>query len=188
MKKLNEYFKVWKNTIFKHTNFKIASQLANKTVQQFNTKLHQMADNCEFGNFKTEIICNCLDIDICNHKLCEHSRWNLISPKTYSLKSSIWAAIMVIEGFCWNTTYVSSYGQQAISCHPIKIPTQQSSKNQPSQLQCAKVRRCGKDSQSIQQCPAVMPYTETMTAAESNHPNDLFGFLADLTESIISSF
>ena len=52
VKKFNEYFKVLKNTIFECTNFNLASQLADETVEQFITRLHQMTDNCEIWQYE----------------------------------------------------------------------------------------------------------------------------------------
>ena len=71
VKKFNEYFKVRKNTIFERANFNLASQLADETVEQFITRLHQMADNCEFGNMRSEMIRDRLVIGIRDQQLSE---------------------------------------------------------------------------------------------------------------------
>ena len=71
VKKFNEYFKVRKNTIFERANFNLASQLADKTVEQFITRLHQMADNCDFGNMRSEMIWDRLVIGIRDQQLSE---------------------------------------------------------------------------------------------------------------------
>ena len=71
VKKFNKYFKVQKNSIFEHADFNLASQLANETVEQFITRFHQMANNCEFGNMKNEMIRDFLIISIRNQQLSE---------------------------------------------------------------------------------------------------------------------
>ena len=44
VRKFNEYFKVRKNTIFERVNFNLTRQLADETVEQFITRLHQIPD------------------------------------------------------------------------------------------------------------------------------------------------
>ena len=44
-----------KHTIFEHGNFNLVSQLADKTLEQFITRLYQMADNCKFSNMRSKL-------------------------------------------------------------------------------------------------------------------------------------
>ena len=60
-----------KNITFERTKFNLVSQFADETVEQFITRLDQMADNCEFGNIRSELIQDCLVIKIHNQQLSE---------------------------------------------------------------------------------------------------------------------
>ena len=71
VRKFNEYFKVRKNTIFERANFNLTRQLADETVEQFITRLHQIADTCEFGEMRSEMIRDRLVIGIRDQQLSE---------------------------------------------------------------------------------------------------------------------
>ena len=58
VEKYEENFKVQKNLVFECATFNQAHQLSDETAYQFITRLHLLADNCEFGNLQHEIICD----------------------------------------------------------------------------------------------------------------------------------
>ena len=77
VRKFNEYFKVRKNTIFECANFNLTRQLADETVEQFITRLHQIADTCKFGEMRSEMIRDRLVIGIRDQQLSERLQMEL---------------------------------------------------------------------------------------------------------------
>ena len=49
VQKFDEYFKVRKNLVYECASFNLAHQLADESAEQFITRLHQLAENCELG-------------------------------------------------------------------------------------------------------------------------------------------
>ena len=77
VKKFNKYFKVQKVPFWNVPTSNLVSQLADETVEQFITRLHQMVDNCKFGNMGSEIIQDRLVIIIHNQQLSERLQMEL---------------------------------------------------------------------------------------------------------------
>ena len=71
MQKFDEYFQVRKNLVYERANFNLVYQLADKSAEQFITRLHQLAVNCEFGDLKNEMIRDRLIIGIHDGQLSE---------------------------------------------------------------------------------------------------------------------
>ena len=64
VQKFDEYFKVRKNLVSECASFNLAHQLADEPVENFITRLHQLAENCEFEGIKSEMIRDRLVIGI----------------------------------------------------------------------------------------------------------------------------
>ena len=60
LEKFDDYFKVRRNLVFERATFNQACQLSEESAEQFITRLHLLADNCEFGNIREEMICDLL--------------------------------------------------------------------------------------------------------------------------------
>ena len=71
VQKFDEYFKVRKNLVYKRASFNLANQLTVESAEQFITRLHQLAENCEFGDLKNEMIRDRLVIGIHDGQLSE---------------------------------------------------------------------------------------------------------------------
>ena len=71
VQKFDEYFKVRKNLVYERASFNLAHQLADESAEQFITRLHQLAENCEFGDLKNEMIRDRLVIGIRDGQLSE---------------------------------------------------------------------------------------------------------------------
>jgi len=67
----DNYFKVCKNVIFKRACFNKRNQLPNESAEQFITVIHRMAENCEFGNMKDELIRDRIVVGIRDKSLYE---------------------------------------------------------------------------------------------------------------------
>ena len=56
MAKLDSFFQVRKNVIYERARFNRRMQLADESVEQFITNLYQLAEHCEHGNLRNEMI------------------------------------------------------------------------------------------------------------------------------------
>ena len=56
LEKLNGFFHVRKNIIFERAKFNRRCQLVGETADQFIASLYNLADNCNYGNLKNEMI------------------------------------------------------------------------------------------------------------------------------------
>ncbi len=56
MEKFDEFFKVRQNIIFERARFNQRNQLPGETAEKYIAELYCLADNCNYGNFKDEMI------------------------------------------------------------------------------------------------------------------------------------
>ena len=56
IEEFDSYFKVKKNVIYECARFNQHSQLPGESADCFITELHRLAENCEFGGMKDELI------------------------------------------------------------------------------------------------------------------------------------
>ena len=52
----DKYFKVKKNVIYERARFNQRCQLLDESADHFITEIHRLADNCEFGDMKDQLI------------------------------------------------------------------------------------------------------------------------------------
>ena len=78
VQKFDKYFKVKKNLVYERASFNLAYPLADEPVEQFVTRLHQLAENCEFKELKSEMIHDRLAIGIVMNNFLNVFRWDLI--------------------------------------------------------------------------------------------------------------
>ena len=67
----DKYFKVRKNVIYERARFDQQNQLSDEPAARFITKVHKLAENCEFGPMKEELICDRLVVGIHDLSLSE---------------------------------------------------------------------------------------------------------------------
>ena len=60
----DEFFAVRRNVIFERTRFNRCTQQQGKSAEDYITVLHQLADTCEYGDIKGEMIRDCLVVGI----------------------------------------------------------------------------------------------------------------------------
>ena len=72
IEEFDKYFKVKKNVIYKRARFNQHNQLLDESADHFNTELHRLADNCEFGEMKDQLICNRLVVGIRDSALSKY--------------------------------------------------------------------------------------------------------------------
>lgn len=161
VKKFNDYLKVRKNTVFERANFNLARQLADETAEHFIIRLHQMADNCEFGAIRSEMIRDRLVIGIRDEQLSERLQTEpeltlTKAERFIRQRAAVTQQQQLLKSPADSQLQLASMSKQPrVTNANKKPPTQQSSRNVSSQrAKVHKCRRCGKDLHPIQQCPA----------------------------------
>jgi hypothetical protein len=69
--KFNAFFQVWQNVIFERDCFNRHTQQADESVEQFITSLYTLAENCAYGDLKSEMIRDRIVVGICYRVLSE---------------------------------------------------------------------------------------------------------------------
>ena len=70
--KFNTFFQVRKNIIFKRARFNKRNQLERENAESYITALYELAENCDYGALKSEMIRDRLVIGIRDNALSEH--------------------------------------------------------------------------------------------------------------------
>ena len=151
--KFDSFFKVRKNTIFELAKFNRHRQQEGETAEQFIAALFDLAENCEYGNLKDELIRDRLVVGIVDSSLSE--RLQMDSELTLA------KAMTVIR------QQEAVRSQQSVLHKPIEEqlgslrsaksqkPTGKSRKSQSGNTSEHKTcSRCGKGSHSRDKCPA----------------------------------
>ena len=71
MSKLDEFFKVRKNTIYERARFNHRDQREGKSIEQYLTALYELVENCDYGDLKDELLCNRIVVGIRDVALSE---------------------------------------------------------------------------------------------------------------------
>ena len=71
LSQFDNFFKVRKNIIFERSRFNRRNQSSDESAEQYITCLHQLADNCEYGEMKDEMIRDRLVVGIKDQTLSE---------------------------------------------------------------------------------------------------------------------
>ena len=69
--KFVEFFHVRKNVIYERARFNRRNQLSGETAEEYIMVLYNLADNCDYGGMKTEMIRDRLVVGIRDHALSE---------------------------------------------------------------------------------------------------------------------
>lgn len=62
--KFDSFFKVRRNIIFERTKFNRRIQKEHESTEQFITSLYSLAETCDYGNLKEEMIRDCITVGI----------------------------------------------------------------------------------------------------------------------------
>lgn len=71
LKKFDEFFGVRRNVIFERARFNRRNQLPDESAEQCITSLYSLADGCEYGNLKDEMVRDRIVVGIRNKALSE---------------------------------------------------------------------------------------------------------------------
>ena len=69
--KFDSHFITKKNVIYERAKFNQRAQGQDESVENFITALHSLAEFCEYGSLKEEMICDCLVVGLRDGKLSE---------------------------------------------------------------------------------------------------------------------
>ena len=71
MAKFDDHFKIRRNLIFERAKFNKRVQLVGESAEQYVTALYQLAENCNYGKLKSEMICDRLVVGIRDDNLSQ---------------------------------------------------------------------------------------------------------------------
>ena len=71
LEKFDQFFKVRKNTIFEQARFNHRNQQEGESAEQYIIVLYSLVDNCDYGNFKDQMIRDRLIVRIRDNLLSE---------------------------------------------------------------------------------------------------------------------
>ena len=74
VEKFDKFFRVRHNVIFERARFNKRNQLPGESAENYITALHQLAESCEYGNIKDEMIRDRLVVGIRDESLSERLR------------------------------------------------------------------------------------------------------------------
>ena len=163
VQKFDESFKVRKNLVYECASFNLAHQLADEPVENFITRLHQLAENCESGGLKSEMIRDRLVIGIRDGQLSERLQMesDLTLQKAEKLvrqRAAVSQQQHALKGPVENKPHLEAIKQQKrVAQYPQRrLPPLQRKPTfgQPRTPPTPKCRRCGKNSHPRHQCPA----------------------------------
>ena len=69
IEKLDSHFEVHKNVFYERTRFNRRSQLPGESAEQYIMQLYRLAETCNYGDLKVEMICDRLVVGIRNGQL-----------------------------------------------------------------------------------------------------------------------
>ena len=154
VEKLDEYFHVRHNVIFERARFNRRDQLEGESGDQYITELYYLAEQCSYGQLTSEMICDCLVVDIRNLALSE--RLQLNSDLTLEkAKTMIWQreAVHTQQQVLKEAESGSSFKGENSSMDFLRGQGTKTKPAKPKQTpkQCIK---CGKGQHPWYTCPA----------------------------------
>ena len=160
LEKFDEFFAVRRNVIFERARFNKRTQQQGESAEDYITVLHQLAENCEYGEIKEEMIRDRLVVGIRDEALSERLQLesDLTLDKAKKLirqREAVQQQQDILKG--GNETLEAINARSKATNRTGKarkrvVPPSQPAMRQP--MQNAKCRRCGKSSHPRQSCPA----------------------------------
>ena len=156
IEEFDKYFKVKKNVIYERARFNRRSQLPEESVDRFITEVHSLADSCEFGTMKEELIRDRLVVGIRDLALSERLQLepDLTLDKAKQLIRQR-EAVKLQQDFLQKSLIKEETSLDAVRQPtprrklPTIPPTQRPPNSPPRNC-----RRCGRGAHSRHSCPA----------------------------------
>ena len=153
LQKFDDFFRVRKNIIFERARFNRRSQQPDESAEQFITALYNLADSCEYGDLREELIRDRIVVSIRDKTLSERMQ---LDPKL-TLESAK-TLVRQREAVHEHQQILRTPPKQELTVEFIRRrPPGRPSRTiegAPSPSSC-KCIRCGKGSHSRQTCPAI---------------------------------
>ena len=159
VEKFDEFFQIRHNVIFERARFNKRNQLPGESVKNYITVLHQLAESCECGNIKDEMIRDHLVVGKRDESLSERLQINLdTAKKLIRQREAVQQQQELLKGN--SATVLETVKQQKKKTMTGKthkrfvsnqVTTRQPAPSQPQTKVC---KRCGKGSHPRQLCPA----------------------------------
>ena len=75
--KFKNYFVVRRNVIFERSKFNMRKQEEGESVDTFITALHTLAERCNYGQLKDDLIRDRIVVGLRDAKVAENYKWTL---------------------------------------------------------------------------------------------------------------
>jgi ribosomal protein L44E len=154
LRKLDDFFKVRKNVIYERARFNRRCQQDGETAEQFIRELHQLAEDCDYGDRTKEMIRDRLVVGIKDSRLSERLQLDpdLTLDKAEKIIRQSEAVheqqVELTAGGKLVEPVVTGKGQ-----HTVKTK-RGAAKNAAATSLHLKCTRCGKERHPVDKCPA----------------------------------
>ena len=158
--KFDAFFQVRKNVIFERVRFNRRPQLEGETAEQYIAVLYNLADSCNFGTLKGEMIRDRLVVGIRDSSLSERLQLdaNLTLEKAkIAIRQK--EAVQEQQGILKGDSKSNPISLDAVKAAqkvvpPAKIPDSKPTRPAAEKRTHKQCSRCGKGSHKREQCPA----------------------------------
>ena len=150
MLKFDSFFKIRKNVIFERARFNRRKQLEGESAEQYITHLYQLAENCDYGELKSEMIRDRLVVGIKDSALSENLQIDADltlekAKKRIRQREAVQEQQQLLKGGTSSTLEEIRSHRGGFKNRPRAKPSPKHPK------QCT---RCGKELHSRDKCPA----------------------------------
>ena len=158
LEKFDDFFAVRRNIIFERARFNKRTQQQGESAEDYITVLHQLAESCEYGDIKEEMIRDRLVVGIRDEAMSERLQMEseLTLDKAKKLirrREAVQQQQGILKGSNETLETINARSKAKSRTQRRLVPLNQPVTRQP--VQKAKLcRRCGKSSHPRQSCPA----------------------------------
>ena len=149
--KLDWFFQVRKNTIFERAKFNHRCQGEDETAEQFITALFALAENCNYGDLRDELIRDRLVVGIKDTALSEHLQMDPDLTLDKAMKAVRQRETVREQQTILNKAEMSTGTPDKLDSVKTKAKGRQQYKKKSDSKPCG---QCGKSYHSRDKCPA----------------------------------
>ena len=164
--KFDGFFQVRKNVIYERARFNRRNQLSGETAEEYIMVLYNLAENCDYGAMKTEMIRDRLLVGIRDHALSEKMQMDPkltleTAKKTIRQKEAVQQQQKTLKGVkeptCLEAVHPGANRQKRPGRRDHQRMSSQrgaSKEQKPHSSQAKQCTRCGKGQHPRDKCPA----------------------------------